>query len=59
MSPPVLSVRGLDVGFDLRGGFVPAIRGISLDIAAGEILGVVGDSGAGKSLTGTAVTGLL
>jgi len=59
MSPPVLSVRGLDVGFDLRGGFVPAIRGISLDIAAGEILGVVGESGAGKSLTGTAVTGLL
>ncbi|PZP45084.1 MAG: methionine ABC transporter ATP-binding protein [Azospirillum brasilense] len=56
---PVLETRDLAVAFDLRHGPVPAIRGVSLRIARGEILGVVGESGAGKSLTGTAVTGLL
>ena len=56
---PVLETRDLAVAFDLRHGLVPAIRGVSLRIARGEILGVVGESGAGKSLTGTAVTGLL
>ena len=56
---PVLETRDLAVAFDLRHGIVPAIRSVSLRIARGEILGVVGESGAGKSLTGTAVTGLL
>jgi peptide/nickel transport system ATP-binding protein len=45
--------------FESRHGQLTAIDGISLDIAPGEILGVVGESGAGKSLTGTAVIGLL
>ena len=55
----VLCIADLNIVFDLRGGPVTAIRGISLEIAEGEILGVVGESGAGKSLTGTAISGLL
>ena len=55
----LLSVRGLHVVFDTRRGPLTAIDHISFDIEAGEILGVVGESGAGKSLTGTAIIGLL
>ena len=55
----MLSIRDLRVVFDGRHGALTAIDGVSLDIAPGEILGVVGESGAGKSLTGTAVIGLL
>jgi peptide/nickel transport system ATP-binding protein len=47
------------VEFTGRKGTLRAIDGISFDIAPGEVLGVVGESGAGKSLTGTAVIGLL
>jgi peptide/nickel transport system ATP-binding protein len=59
MSTPVLSVRNLRVEFPNRRGNLVAVDDISFDIAAGEVLGVVGESGAGKSLTGTAVIGLL
>ena len=59
MSTPVLSVRNLRVEFPTRRGNLVAVDDISFDIAAGEVLGVVGESGAGKSLTGTAVIGLL
>ncbi len=59
MSEPVLSVRNLRVEFPNRRGTLTAVDDISFDIAAGEVLGVVGESGAGKSLTGTAVIGLL
>ena len=59
MTTPVLEVRDLEVAFDTRHGRLKAIDGISLTIGAGEILGVVGESGAGKSLTGAAVIGLL
>ncbi|MCX8997121.1 ABC transporter ATP-binding protein [Rhizobiaceae bacterium BDR2-2] len=38
---------------------VPLVHGISFDIRKGEVLGIVGESGAGKSMTGTAITGLL
>jgi peptide/nickel transport system ATP-binding protein len=58
-APPLLSVRALTVVFDGRRGRLTAVDGISFDIARGEVLGVVGESGAGKSLTGTAVIGLL
>ncbi len=56
---PILSVRNLQVVFDGRKGPLTALDGVSFDIAPGEILGVVGESGAGKSLTGTSVIGLL
>ncbi len=58
-STPVLSVRNLKVEFPTRHGVLTAVDDISFDIAAGEVLGVVGESGAGKSMTGSAVIGLL
>ena len=59
MSDPVLSVRDLRVGFATRRGTLTAVDDVSFDIAPGEVLGVVGESGAGKSLTGAAVIGLI
>ena len=59
MTDPVLSVRDLRVEFVTRRGVLKAIDGISFDIARGEVLGVVGESGAGKSVTGAAVIGLI
>ncbi len=59
MTEPVLSVRDLRVEFRTRRGALKAIDGISFDIARGEVLGVVGESGAGKSVAGSAITGLI
>ncbi len=56
---PLLEVRNLRVEFPTRHGTLLALDDISFDIAPGEILGVVGESGAGKSLTGAAIIGLL
>ena len=53
MTEPVLSVRDLRVEFVTRRGTLRAIDGVSFDIAKGEVLGVVGESGAGKSVTGS------
>jgi peptide/nickel transport system ATP-binding protein len=55
----LLSLENLTVEFPTRRGILRALDGISLSIEAGEVLGVVGESGAGKSLTGVAVIGLL
>jgi peptide/nickel transport system ATP-binding protein len=55
----VLDVRSLRVEFPGRHGTVTALSDVSFSIAQGEILGVVGESGAGKSMTGLAVQGLL
>ena len=55
----LLQVNNLIVEFPNRRGTLRALDDISFDIAPGEILGVVGESGAGKSLTGAAIIGLL
>ena len=59
MTSPLLEVRNLRVEFPTRRGTLVAIDDISFEIAPGEILGVVGESGAGKSLTGASIIGLL
>jgi peptide/nickel transport system ATP-binding protein len=59
MTAPLLEVRNLRVEFNTRRGTLVAIDDVSFDIAPGEVLGVVGESGAGKSITGTAIIGLL
>jgi peptide/nickel transport system ATP-binding protein len=59
MTEPVLSVRNLQVEFATRHDRLRAIDGVSFDIEKGEVLGVVGESGAGKSVTGLAVIGLI
>ncbi len=56
---PLLEVRHLVVEFPGRRGTLRALDDISFAIEPGEILGVVGESGAGKSLTGAAIIGLL
>jgi peptide/nickel transport system ATP-binding protein len=56
---PVLAVEGLRVEMPGRMGPVFPVRDISLTIEAGETLGIVGESGAGKSMTGSAVLGLI
>jgi peptide/nickel transport system ATP-binding protein len=55
----VLAVRDLHVAVGRRGGRVKVLRGASLQIHAGEVRGLVGESGAGKSMLGRAVLGLL
>ena len=59
MSDVVLDVRNLSVEFPTRKGILTAVDDISLQIRRGEILGMVGESGAGKSMTGMAILGLL
>ncbi len=59
MTDPVLSIRDLSVEIPTRKGVVCPVDSVSYDIAPGEILGVVGESGAGKSMAGNAVIGLL
>src|SRR5436190_23816573 len=55
----MLDVRHLRVEFPTRRGTLRALDDISFSIAPGEVLGVVGESGAGKSITGLSIIGLL
>ncbi|MDL2336430.1 MAG: ABC transporter ATP-binding protein [Pseudomonadota bacterium] len=57
--PDLLEVNQLRVEFKTRHGNLRALDDVSFSIAQGEILGIVGESGAGKSLTGAAIVGLL
>ena len=59
MSDPILSVRDLKKHFPLRRGVVHAVDGVSFDIGEGETLGLVGESGCGKSTTGRLVIRLI
>ena len=55
----LLDVRDLKVGLPTRRGPLAILNGVDLHVKEGEVLGVVGESGAGKSITGLAVIGLL
>ncbi|MGW0609879.1 dipeptide/oligopeptide/nickel ABC transporter permease/ATP-binding protein [Streptomyces sp. NPDC002788] len=55
---PVLAVENLAIGFDRRHGGVDIVDGISFEVRPGEVLGLVGESGCGKSLTALAIMGL-
>ena len=56
---PLAALRGLTVDFDIGDRYVRALHGVDLEIARGETLGVVGESGCGKSITWLAALGLL
>ncbi|MEU2422000.1 ABC transporter ATP-binding protein [Streptomyces sp. NPDC007851] len=59
VTTPLLSIRGLSVSYRTRGGTVPAVRGVDLDVWPGQVTAVVGESGSGKSTTAHAVIRLL
>ena len=59
MNAPLLEIRDLAVDFAQSGAAVHAVRGVSLDVARGEIVGIVGESGSGKSVTALSVLQLL
>lgn len=59
MNGPALSIRDLTVEIPTRHGLFKPVQNVTYDIRPGEIRGVVGESGAGKSMTGNAVIGLL
>jgi peptide/nickel transport system ATP-binding protein len=56
---PVARIEGLHVGFTRSGKPIEAVRGVDLEIRAGEVLGLVGESGSGKSVLGLSLLGLL
>jgi oligopeptide/dipeptide ABC transporter ATP-binding protein len=59
MTAPILSVRDLRAWFFTDQGVAKAVDGVSLDVQAGETLGIVGESGCGKTVTALSILGLL
>ena len=59
MTQPLLEVKNISVEFKTRGGALKAVDDLSIDVQPGEILGRVGESGAGKSMMGAAILGLI
>ena len=56
---PVVDIDDLSVSFATDAGTVDAVQGVSLSVAAGEVLAVVGESGSGKTVTARSILGLL
>lgn len=56
---PLLAVKNLSIGIKVRQEIIPVVHGISFAIEAGQTLGLIGESGCGKSLTSLAIMGLL
>ena len=59
MPDPILTIRDLTVEFDTEDGVVHAVTGVGYDLHPGEVLGVVGESGCGKSVSMLSVLGLI
>ncbi|MCT8992243.1 dipeptide/oligopeptide/nickel ABC transporter permease/ATP-binding protein [Chelativorans sp. SCAU2101] len=55
----ILNVEGLETGFSHNGQYAPAVKDVSLHLRAGECLGLIGESGSGKSVTALSVMGLV
>ncbi|MEL7650203.1 MAG: ABC transporter ATP-binding protein [Sedimentibacter sp.] len=56
---PLLNINGLKTHFFTKRGVVPSVDGVSIEIPAGKIIGIVGESGCGKSVTSLSVMGLV
>src|SRR5436190_23756402 len=59
MNDTLLSLRELAITYRLHKGEVPAVRGVSLDLSSGQVLGLAGESGCGKSTIGNSILRLL